>query len=181
MIMKRLQPVKTQEEDAGYPTVAEALSRRDFIKTALTGATALGGLLVAPSVVWSAVRTKTKRKLYRATVTLKLAYPFWNCGCEAYQVVAVTPSKRLASFLVNKKESKGIQAEVRKVLGAHGCHDLADLKRLKKFHQRLGNALAAYYKKRTKRRIKAPRTRIQLRRLPPRPMVRGRIRIPTRP
>lgn len=182
--MKPIKPVKTYDDHVGYPSVAEAWSRRDFLKKALAGATALGGLLVLPPVAVAAKRhiwKKRKKKLFRVSVTLKHPYRFWSCQSEAYMVVLLTPSKRLVSFLGKKKESKGIQKAIMKALAGHGCHDLRDKKRLKRFHQRLGDALAAHYKKRTKRRVAAPGATLALRMVPPRPPVPGGMRPPHRP
>jgi len=149
--------------DPGYPSVREAMSRREFLNELLLGGVALGGMalgLPGSALAKTGPRPKPKPKRVDLPVT---TYVYGGCNYKVVGVTAWTTSTALVAFVKKRSEAAGIDAAVRKVLKAHTCADIKDRKRAARLEKRIGKALSAHFKKRTRRKVAAPKIRMKLR------------------
>jgi len=145
--MRKIHPQTSYDAHDQYPSVIDVhLSRRSFLRGALSTTAAAGALLVpgGASVIAGGRRPKT----YRTSVRLTRRYRFRYGNYEVQRITVQTSDARLVRFLEDKKESAAIEKEVRKVLDAHSCVDLRNGKRLARLQRRVAKTLAARYRKR---------------------------------
>jgi hypothetical protein len=155
--MKKIEPVHAYDAQR-YPSVIDSeldhVSRRGFLRAALSTSAATGALLVAgPGTVLAGGR---RPKTYKTQVNVGYRYTFRHGNYELQRIAVQTKSERLIRFLEDKKEAPHITQAVRKVLDAHNCADLRDGGKLARLQRRVGQALRAVYRKRTKRWVAAP-------------------------
>ncbi len=155
--MKTVKPVETYDEQS-YPSVADSeldhVSRRGFLRVALGTSAAAGAMLVAGG--GTGLAGGRRPKTYKTTINLTRRHRFPYSNYQLDRLAVQSKSERIIRFLRNKKEAAGIDAAVRTVLKAHTCDDLLDGKKLARLQRRVGKAIAARYRKRTKRRIATP-------------------------
>ncbi len=174
--MKNIEPQRQYDVDGGYPSVVDVdLSRRGFLGGAVAGAIGLGGALLLPGVV-EAGRKRGLRK-----VVLHFRYRLSGCKHRVEKLVVQSYDRRLIAFLSKAKERSGIYAALRGVLKRYKCRDLHDGKRLAVMQRALGKALAARYRKRTRRRAARPVVTIIAGRVRPHPPVDGGLGMPSVP
>ncbi len=174
--MKRIAPRKQYDTDHGYPSVADVdLHRRGFLGAALSGAAALGGALLLPDAA------EAGRKHGRSKVVLAVAHRPSGCKYRVEKLVAQSYDKRFIKFLGRRKERPGVHAAVRAVLARAACADLTSLPKVSKLQKDLGKALAARYRKRTRRRTKAPAVTVVVRLVNQPTDVDGDVAMPSRP
>lgn len=155
--MKKVQPVQ-QYDDQGYPSVIDTelahVSRRGFLRAALSTSAAAGVMLVAGR--GTSLAGGRRPKTYKTSVSIGSRYTFRYGNYELQRLTVQTKSARLVKFLESKKEAAGITKAVRKIFDAHTCGDLRDGKRLARLQTRVAQAIRALYRKRTKRRVATP-------------------------
>ena len=155
--MKTVNPL-TSYEAQPYPSAVDAelahVSRRGFLRAALSTSAAAGVLLVAGRGTGRAGGRRPKT--YKTAINVGPRYTFRYGNYELQRLTAQTKNERLARFFGDNKESTGLGRAVRKVLDAHNCADLRDGRRLARLQRRVGRAIAAHYRKRTHRRVTPP-------------------------
>jgi hypothetical protein len=155
--MRKIKPVKDYDEHS-YPTVIDAelahVSRRGFLRAALGTSAAAGVMLVAGG--GTGLAGGRRPKTYKTYLNVGHRYTFRYGNYELQRLAVQTQSEQLIRFLENKKEAAGITKAVRKVLDAHNCADLRDGKKLSRLQRRVGKAIRAHYRKRTRRWVVAP-------------------------
>jgi len=155
--MKKVKPVQDYDEH-GYPSVIDSelahVSRRGFLRAALSTSAAAGVMVVAGGGL--SLAGGRRPKTYKTSVNAGHRYTFKHGNYEVQRIAVQTRSERLLRFLENKREAAGVTKAVRKVLDAHTCADLRNGKRLARLQRRVGKAIGAHYRKRTKRYVAAP-------------------------
>lgn len=155
--MKNIKPVQDYDEHS-YPSVIDSelahVSRRGFLRAALSTSAAAGAVLVAGG--GTSLAGGRRPKTYKTSVKVGSRYTFRYGNYELQRIAVQTRSEHLLRFLENKKETAGVTKAVRKVLDAHTCADLRDGKKLARLQKRVGKAIVARYRKRTKRAVAAP-------------------------
>ncbi|MFH2009042.1 MAG: hypothetical protein ABI333_20800 [bacterium] len=151
--MKQIRPSQRYNDHTGYPSaIDERFSRRTFLRATLTGAAAMGGLLIAGR----GLSRSRKSQLYRATIRMSQTYRFRYGNYQVDRLVVQTTDHKLALFLAQKREAPGIEKGVRAVLDGHSCVDLKDGRKLARLQRLLGKALAKHHRTRTRRTVAAP-------------------------
>lgn len=182
--MRKVQPVKYYKGHQNYPSSPHThiptqppTSRRAFLGEALDklagGVGALAGVGALLSSREGGAKTE-KPKKYSLYLRLQKAYVFRPCGYLVGHITARTTDKHFVTFATAKSNKKGISDTVIAVLKKHSCRDLTDGKRLARLERRLGKALAAHYKKKTRRRTPRPEVTLKAykkKRRPPPPGV----------
>lgn len=153
--MRKIRPQTSYKDADQYPSVIDtALSRRAFLKGALTTTAAAGALLVPDGA--GLVAGGRRPKTYRTAVKLSRRYQFRYGNYQVQRITVQTTSAALVRFIENQKESAGIEKAVRKILDAHTCADLKDGKKLARLQRRVAKVLAARYRKRKGSRVRMP-------------------------
>jgi len=153
--MKKIQPCKSYEDHESYPSVVDTrLSRRTFLRSALTTTAAAAGVMLAPRTGLSGGRPKPK--LHKIHIRFRSTYRFKYGNYQLQRIVAQSRDEDLVRFLGNGKQSAGIEKALRGLLQQHSCVDLRHGKKLARLQRRIGKALAKHYRARTRRRAKAP-------------------------
>jgi hypothetical protein len=155
--MKKVRPVQDYDEQS-YPSVIDSeldhVSRRGFLRVALTSSAAAGVMLAAGGA--TSLAGGRRPKTYKTRIHIGRRYRFRYGNYELSRIAVQSKSERFIQFLQNKKETPGVIKAVRKVLDAHTCADLTDGKKLARLQRRVGKAVVARYRLRTRRRIAAP-------------------------
>ncbi|MFH2009043.1 MAG: hypothetical protein ABI333_20805 [bacterium] len=153
--MKKIQPLESYEAHEAYPSAVDTrLSRRTFLRSALTTTAAAAGVVLAPRT--GATGTRPKPKLHKIHIRFRSTYRFRHGNYELQQLVAQSRDERLVQFLGSGKEAAGIETALRGLLEQHSCVDLRHGKKLARLQRRIGKALAEHYRARTRRWAKAP-------------------------
>ncbi len=177
--MKRIEPRNQYGEDGGYPSVVDVevgLSRRGFLGAALAaGGVGLGGALLLPGTA-EAGRRRGSQKF-----VLYFRHRLPGCKHQVEKLVIQSYDRRLMAFFAKAKERPGIYAALRAVLKRYKCRDLHDTKRRGAMARGLGKALAARYRKRTRRRTTRPVVTIIAGRVRAHPPVDGGLGMPSVP
>ena len=148
--MKKIEPVVSYSGEGGYPSLPDrVLSRRGFLTAASAGAAALGGALLGGEAAAGKRRAPKK-------VIIDVYHRLAACKYRVEKLITQTYDRRLAAFLKNKAERAKLTAAFVKVLKRHKCADLHDRKRLAKMEAQLERALAAHYRRRTRRKTARP-------------------------
>ena len=175
--MKNIKPVAGYDDHDGYPAVTgEGANRRGFLKAALAGTAAVGGSLL----LGSEAASRTKPRYQRVRFHLRGYYQYYPCRYRAQSLLVQTKSKHFAAFVKNGKQQNRIEKALAPILKAAKCTDVQDPKKLARLHQKLARALAAHYRKQTRRRVSQPIVTLALRRIRRIP-VPGGIGRPPRP
>lgn len=180
--MKRIEPKRQYDQDAGYPSMADVdvaandavdLDRRGFLGAAMAGAAALGGALLVPDTALAGRRRGSQRVVWRVRFRLR------GCKHRIEKLVVQSYDPKLIKFLRTAGEAAGINTALRAVLKAYKCRDLHDTKRRRAMQQALGKALTARYRARTRRRTARPWLTIIAGRVRKRPPLLGDVAMPS--
>lgn len=172
--MKRIQPKRMNDSDAGYPAVDErrGTSRRGFLKAAMGSGALAGAAVLLGGCPGTMPRPRPPggvgRPIYweRKTIWLGERFVFCPPGRSSRDVtvrgvLVATVDSRFASFLCDPKELNGIIYRITCALGAITCaRRHQDLR--SRISKRVAGELADYYRLRTRRVVALPAVRIRL-------------------
>ena len=148
---RSIKPNTRYDEHESYPSaVADQLSRRGFLQVTLAGSAATAAAVLVPG------EATGRRKRKRVRLYLRRRYHFRGGNYRLDRLDILTHSTALVTFVQDTKQRAALEKAVVKVLDKFTCDVARKGRKLAKLEAALSRAVAAHYRKKTRRRVRRP-------------------------